>query len=65
MVAVGSFVKVRDGVPCTEGLGGVVCKVVGAHGDLRDIRRVDVATGELTGISVRFVSSELVAVQGR
>ncbi|MEE3755376.1 hypothetical protein [Mycobacterium intracellulare] len=65
MIAIGSFVKVRDGVTASEGLGGALCRVVGAQGDLRDIRRVDVATGELKGISVRFVSSELVPVQRR
>jgi len=49
-------------VEVSEGLAGALCKVVGVQGNLRDVRRVDAATGSLTGISVRFLVSELVAV---
>lgn len=62
MLAIDSFVTIRQGVKVSEGLAGALCKVVGVQGDLRDVRRVDPATGALTGISVRFVVSELVAV---
>lgn len=61
MFAVGSYVKIREGVSGAEGLDleGQVCQVVGVQGALRDIRRVDPSTGSLTGISVRFLESEL------
>lgn len=62
MFANGSFVTVRGGVSASEGLEGVLCRVVGAQGELRDVRRVEPGSGALTGISVRFRVSELVAV---
>lgn len=62
MFASGSFVTVRCGVLASEGLAGALCRVVGAQGELRDVRRVDPASGALTGISVRFRVSELVSM---
>lgn len=62
MFAVGSYVKVRAGVSATENLEGAVCRVSGAQGELRDVRRVDTATGALVGIEVRFLASELESV---
>lgn len=59
MFSVGESVKVRDGVTVTEGLAGSVCRVVGVQGDLRDVRRVDPRSGQLVGIEVRFLVSEL------
>lgn len=61
MFDVGSYVKVREGVSGADGLGleDSLCQVVGVQGALRDIRRVDASTGALSGISVRFVASEL------
>ncbi|MGJ6127201.1 hypothetical protein QN239_31960 [Mycolicibacterium sp. Y3] len=59
MFGVGSYVKVREGVSGAEGLEGSLCQVVGVQGALRDIRRVDASTEALSGISVRFVASEL------
>ncbi|MCV7283734.1 hypothetical protein H7J87_00090 [Mycolicibacterium wolinskyi] len=61
MFAAGSYVMVREGVSVAEGLEGVLCRVCGVHDDLRDIRRVDAATGAVIGIEVRFSVSELVS----
>lgn len=61
-LGVGSYVEVDAGVPVTEGLEGSLCRVVGVQGNLRDIRRVNRATGELEGIAVRFVVGELCPV---
>lgn len=63
MFAAGSYVKVREGVSASENLEGVLCRVSGVHDDQRDIRRVDAATGALTGIEVRFSVAELVAAR--
>ena len=61
MFPIGCHVKLRDGVSGVDGLDleGSLCQVVGVQGGLRDIRRVDTAAGTLSGISVRFVVSEL------
>ncbi len=45
---------VRDGR-----LDGPLYRVVGVQGALRDVRRIEAATGELDGIELRFVAAEL------
>ncbi|MFQ2845651.1 hypothetical protein [Mycobacterium paragordonae] len=40
-------------------LDGPLYRVVGIQGVLRDVRRVEAATGELDGIELRFVAAEL------
>ena len=45
---------VRDGR-----LDGPLYRVVGLQGALRDVRRIEAATGELDGIELRFVAAEL------
>lgn len=56
---VGAYVVIGAGVSVTEGLEDTLCRVVRVEGDLRDIRRVGVATGELEGLEVRFLAAEL------
>ncbi|RUP26152.1 MAG: hypothetical protein EKK51_31015 [Mycolicibacterium sp.] len=56
---VGAYVVLGLGVPVSEGLEDVLCRVVRVQGDLRDIRRVGLSSGELEGIEVRFLASEL------
>jgi hypothetical protein len=56
---VGAYVVPAPGATVTEGLEDDLCRVVRAQGDLRDIRRVDQSSGELEGIEVRFLASEL------
>ncbi|MGB8404228.1 MAG: hypothetical protein WCE30_09205 [Mycobacterium sp.] len=56
---VGAYVVLGAGVAVTEGLDEVLCRVVRVEGDLRDVRRVSAATGEMEGIEVRFLASEL------
>lgn len=58
-LGVGSYVVVGVGVVVTEGLDGALCRVVRSEGDLRDVRRVSAVTGQLEGIEVRFLASEL------
>ncbi|MCT7373280.1 hypothetical protein [Mycolicibacterium llatzerense] len=56
---VGAYVELRRGIRVTEGLEDVLCRVVRAEGELRDIRRVSQDTGALEGIEVRFLATEL------
>lgn len=56
---VGAYVVIGKGVEVTEGLDDALCRVVGVDGGLRDIRRVGHSSGELEGIEVRFLASEL------
>ena len=56
---VGAYVVLARGVTVTEGLEDVLCRVVRVEGELRDIRRVGQSSGELEGIEVRFLASEL------
>lgn len=56
---VGAYVVLGLGVPVSEGLEDVLCRVVRVQDDLRDIRRVGLSSGELEGIEVRFLASEL------
>ncbi|RIT26297.1 hypothetical protein D2E76_28230 [Mycobacteroides abscessus] len=65
VIGTGDFVAVAEGVGSAEGLDGALCQVVGQQGDLRDIRRVDEATGRLVGVEVRFLASELRPVRVR
>lgn len=56
---VGTYVELAAGVTVTEGLEDALCRVVGADGTLRDVRRVDQRTGLPEGIEVRFLAAEL------
>lgn len=56
---VGAFVVLAPGVAVAEGLDEALCRVVRVEGDLRDVRRVSASTGQLEGIEVRFLASEL------
>lgn len=56
---VGTYVELAAGVSVTEGLEDSLCCVVAVDGELRDVRRVSDGTGQLEGIEVRFLASEL------
>lgn len=56
---VGAYVVLAARVAVTEGLDDALCRVVRVEGDLRDVRRVSASTGQLEGIEVRFLASEL------
>uniref|UniRef100_A0A5Q5BT94 Uncharacterized protein n=2 Tax=unclassified Mycobacterium TaxID=2642494 RepID=A0A5Q5BT94_MYCSS len=55
---VGADVETAEDVR-TGRVDGPLYRVVGAQGVLRDVRRVEAATGDLDGIELRFVAAEL------
>ena len=56
---VGAYVVLAAGVTVTEGLAEALCRVVRVEGELRDIRRVGLVSGEPEGAEVRLLASEL------